>query len=822
MPRASLPLLFVLTSLLSLSQASADAVDDIKLLPGFKAELVYTVPEGQGSWVAMTADPQGRLITSDQYGKLYRVTPAPLGSSDPAKVETIDIEIGTAQGMLYAFDSLYVVGNGDYTGLFRLQDTTGDDQYDKIEKLVAMGGGGEHGPHGVVLSPDGKSLYVIGGNSSRTRKHDRSRVPQNWANDLLLPKVGDAKGFMATSGAPAGWLCRISPDGTDVELISMGMRNAYDIAFNPAGDVFTFDADMEWDMGTPWYRPTRVCHLRSGAEFGWRSGSGKWPDFYADSLPAAVDIGPGSPTGVVFGTGAKFPAKYQRALYVCDWSFGKIYAVHMQPNGASYGGTFETFATAAPLPATDIVVHPIDKALYFAVGGRKTSSALYRVIYEGDESTAAAAPVENPHAELHATRRKLEALHQSGDESVIDEIWPYLGHEDRDIRFAARIALEHQPAWRWQDRALNESNPAARVTAVIAVARQAGAKEQPRVFKSLAQIEWSRLTVDGRRALIRAYQLAFTRMGASDDATRQQVATRLDELSPVGDDPSDQMLAQLLVYLDTPSVVPKTLELLANSRTQHQQLHYASVLRLAKQGWTDDYRQQFFEWINLSLANRGGASFDGFTRSIRDEAVALMSDADKEKFAELLKAPPVHNSFPEVGPPREVIKSWTLDEFASTLKENLKGRDYENGRKMFVVGTCYKCHRFRGEGGIIGPDLTGVGGRFTPRDLLQSVIEPNKEISDQYKNTMFLMEDGKTVVGRIVNLGGNNLSVMQNMLDPNQLTSVDVNTIEEKQDSPNSPMPTGLLNTLTAEEIYDLVAYLRSGGDPEHPVFKAN
>ena len=93
--------------------------------------------------------------------------------------------------------------------------------------------------------------------------------------------------------------------------------------------MFIYDSDMEWDLGMPWYRPTRVNHATSGSEFGWRTGTGKWPAYYADSLPAMVDIGLGSPTGVEFGYGAKFPAKYQKALYICDWTYGTMYAVHL-------------------------------------------------------------------------------------------------------------------------------------------------------------------------------------------------------------------------------------------------------------------------------------------------------------------------------------------------------------------------------------------------------------------------------------------------------------------------------------------------------------
>ena len=49
-------------------------------------------------------------------------------------------------------------------------------------------------------------------------------------------------------------------------MIVAGLRNHFDIAFNALGDLFTYDSDMEWDVGTPWYRPTRIYHLVSGGE----------------------------------------------------------------------------------------------------------------------------------------------------------------------------------------------------------------------------------------------------------------------------------------------------------------------------------------------------------------------------------------------------------------------------------------------------------------------------------------------------------------------------------------------------------------------------
>src|SRR6476659_2710226 len=137
----------------------------LKLPPGFHAEHLYSPKEhDQGSWVAMTFDNKGRIIASDQYGNLYRVTLPPVGfdtTRDSVKVERLPvnipndtsfakIEIGFAHGLLYAFNSLYVTVNDEgekdsvtrHSGLYRLQDTNNDDVYDKLTLMKTLKGEG--------------------------------------------------------------------------------------------------------------------------------------------------------------------------------------------------------------------------------------------------------------------------------------------------------------------------------------------------------------------------------------------------------------------------------------------------------------------------------------------------------------------------------------------------------------------------------------------------------------------------------------------------------------------------------------------------------
>ena len=90
--------------------------------------------------------------------------------------------------------------------------------------------------------------------------------------------------------------------------------------------------------------------MKSLRPHSWRAGTAKWPEDYLDSFGAVVEIGFSSPTGIAFGTGTRFPPTYQRALFLADWSYGNIYAVHLEPRGASYAGTFERFVSGAPMP----------------------------------------------------------------------------------------------------------------------------------------------------------------------------------------------------------------------------------------------------------------------------------------------------------------------------------------------------------------------------------------------------------------------------------------------------------------------------------------
>ncbi len=808
---------------------TATPIENMKIKKDFQVELLYTVPAAtQGSWVCLCVDPKGRLITSDQYGQLYRVTPPPLRAKAAVKVEPINVKIGEAQGLVWAFDSLYVVVNRHQgkipSGLYRVRDTDGDDQLDTVEKLRDIPGGGEHGPHAVLLGPDGKSLYVVAGNHTPLIKTDTSLVPRLWGEDFILPRQWDANGHARGILAPGGWICKTDPDGKKWQLVSMGYRNQYDAAFNRDGELFTYDSDMEWDMNTPWYRPTRVCHAVPGSEFGWRSGTGVYPNYYPDNLPPVVDIGPGSPTGMAFGYGAKFPAKYQDALYLCDWSYGKLYAVHLKPEGSSYRGDFEEFITGTPLPLTDILVNPKDGAMYFTTGGRKTTSGLYRVTYVGKESTELSRgdPKDDPKsgAVSRTLRKEVESWYLKKDPRALEMAWAFVDEPDRFIRAAARTILEHQGPAAWQERYLKETEPRAGLNALLALVRTGDKKLQPRILEALQRFDWDKLNEPLKQELLRVTSLAFIRMGPADEAARQQVIRRFDAVYPTTSRELNAELCKLLVYLQAPSAATKTLALMTKAPTQEEQMEYALSLRNLKTGWTMEQRKTYFSWFVKAATYKGGASFGGFVRNIKTEAVALLSDKEKAELKPILEATAKIDNPWLNAKPRPFVKKWQVDELVPVVEKGLSGRNYDRGRQLFGETKCFACHRFNNEGGATGPDLTAVSGRYGIRDLLENIIEPSKVISDQYEAVVIITNDGKVVTGRIVNLSGDTLMVNTDLYHPHGLVGVNQRNIESIAKSKVSMMPTGLIDTLHQEEILDLTAYLLSRGDRRHKMFQ--
>lgn len=798
------------------AEQQATPVSSIRVQPGFQVELLRSAQAGESSWISMTFDDRGRVILGLDDVGLGRLTLKE--NTDKVAFEKIDDKLKHCRGVLYAHDSLYISEtNGE--GLHRFKDTNGDGQFDQRQLLKPLDYRSRfgHGSNQLVLGPD-QNIYLVVGNDVSFPEGVSPQSPyRDPQNDQLLPNPHDAG-----QDDRVGYILKTDPAGKTWEILAGGFRNQVDIAFNPAGEMFTYDADMEWDIGQPWYRPTRINHIIPGGEYGWRWGTGKWPEYYADSLPSTLNTGLGSPTGMVFGTESHFPPRFKNAMYIADWQNGRILLVDLIPAGASYQCQYEVFLEGGPLNVCDMQFGP-DGALYFITGGRGSQSGLYRVTPRADQSPTSQAPEISAQDRQQGKtarqlRRNLEPYLNS-PVPKIDVLWTHLSSDDRWLRFTARKALENQDVSRWRERALSETKPVAAIEALIALCHQGNPEDRDAALTALNRIDIIALSQQQLLALLRAYELCCIRLGKPTSAQAATIRERLSPLFPHATSSANHMLCELLVYLNDESVVPRAMTLLTDTSPQEDQIRTARALTQASPGWTPKTQRQFLAWLGSARHFTGGKQLTERLRDIRVDFLKLLSDKQQSEFSEEIAALDQPLEVEEVVPARPVVKDWQLTDLEPHLPAVTQNRSFKNARQALLAANCLKCHRIGSTGAQIGPDLSNVGKRFDSRAILESIIEPSKVMDPKYLYTVYVLSSGKIVTGRPVGVSKTTITVET---DPIRQTTVPVlrEEIEEAVLSKTSPMPASLINVLTQEDVLDLLAYLKAGGDPGAAAFQ--
>ncbi len=783
--------------------------NSVTVLPGFQIELLRSAQPDEDSWVALAFDPKGRLTVAREKRGLLRMT---LGNGAVQRVELINDTLLECRGLLYAYGSLYVNAN-NRKGFYRLRDTDGDDQFDEQKLLLHTEGGVGHGRNHLTLGPDG-FIYLVHGDDVVLPPNLATNSPlQQMMDDQLMPARDPQRSHDLRRFAQLGHVLQTDRDGSFFRLVAGGLRNPLGVAFDPTGEMFTYDADMERDLGAPWYLPTRVLHLVPGGDYGWRRSMPNLPPYAPDVLPPAVDVGVGSPTGVGFGTSSRFPEKYRRAFFIADWAYGRILAVHLRSQGASYRGTVETFLSGRPLNVTDFIFGP-DGAMYFITGGRGTKSGLYRVSY-GDP------PRERPAVELtqideqseplRALRHHLETL-PTGLTSVasalrtIDEIWPHLGHSDRWIRYAARVALERQPPEFWLQRGLNEKKPRTALTALLAVARVSGKEMQDELLLRLVELMPTCSREAEQLEIFRVIALRLGRFGLPKKETASTLIDQLRKLYPAPGQAANRELCRLLTFLRAPEVVAKTTALLTRTRNTADLLHYTLFLAAVEHGWTIEQRRVFFDALRRAEQEQGGSDYYAAISAVRKQAAAQLTTEEYPLLAGILQ--PVKATASTVGSLNNAlpfVRDWKLEDF--DFREAPAQPAIEAGKQAFHDAGCVLCHRFGNDGGAVGPDLTSVGARFGPRDLLDTILNPSKAIDEKYRSTSITLKNGEEVSGMMEREDDETL-VLRGGLTGEAAMEIQKDNIATRRLSDASPMPAGLLNGLTRKQIFDLLAFL--------------
>ncbi|MGB5498544.1 MAG: hypothetical protein WBM77_06415, partial [Maribacter sp.] len=356
--------------------------------------------------------------------------------------------------------------------------------------------------------------------------------------------------------------------------------------------------------------------------------------------------------------------------------------------------------------------------------------------------------------------------------------------------------------------------------------------------------------------MLRAYELLFIRMGEPNASDKKLTARKLQSYFPHVSNEMNRELGQLLLFLNAEGITEDlvallekhthegttlTKEFLSEEITERSEqygplireilakmppseaIYYGVLLSHAKTGWTKEAREKYFQWFYDVLNSKGGLSFKPGMENIRLAAMKQVPEDQKEYFEELSGVYSPSTAVVDLPLPKGPGKQYD----GSDLGEMIWGSDladyktdFSKGERAFKAGMCILCHRIRGEGGAVGSDLTQVSDKFGRYDLLFAIYSPNDEISDQYANTLFHLSEGKKVSGRIKSENDAMVVLMPNPFNEGYTTEILKKNIKKRELSPLSPMPSGLLNRLSPEEIKDLFVYLESGGDKDHEVYR--
>ena len=795
---------------------SATPPSSITVPAGFKVELVRSAQESESSWISMAFDEVGRIIVGLDDVGVARLAP-PEAPGNEWTFTRLDDTLRHCRGVLVHDGSLYV-NACDSMELWRFRDAAGDGTYSDRTKLKSFDYRSRygHGQNQLTVGPDGALWSIVGNDVTFPPGTSPDSPYRDPHTDRLLPDPADGG-----QDDRVGYLLRFDPKGEEWTVFAGGFRNQVDADWNDDGEWFTWDSDMEWDVGQPWYRPTRVNHVVSGAEYGWRWSTLNWPPSYPDSLPATLETGLGSPTGVVFGRRGKFPGKWRDALFMADWQHGRILAAWFNPDGASYTATDELFAEGSPMNVCDMAFGP-DGALWFITGGRGSQSGLYRVSFAGDPSAVPAGPAIEPAVAAAAKvarsrRRELEAFHggplATADQATLQNLWPELGSEDRWLRTAARIALERQPVAAWRDKVREERNPLARGEGLLAWIRMAPAEERAEVVRAALEGPVGEREPEVLLAL-RVISIALARGVDLQPAELEKLHGLLGRLDGHPSLLVQRELVELLIATGAPGAIDSVIGRLDAATTQEDQIHFVHALVRSPGPWTLPQHRRLLQWFAGARSIRGGHLIGQIITRMENDLLATIRDDQRPELAAdlaLLAKPLIEGESLPAVPSRPVVREWTQADLAPLVEKASAPRDPAAGRRALAAAQCLKCHRLGSSGSAVGPDLSAIGKRFDARAILESILEPSKVVDPKYHATTWVLADGRVVTGRANMVNDREIGVEVNALtgESQKLLRSD---IESSHPSPVSPMPQGLLDTLEEEEILDLVALLRGGG----------
>lgn len=870
---------------------------------GFRCPNGFTVTQFAGNDLAsdvytLTIDPRGRVTVSGRGYIRFLLDEDGDGRAERAATFAEAPHDG-AQGLLWEADTLYFTGDG---GLRRFRDADGDGRADGPSELIrAMRTGGEHDAHAIRRGPDGK-LYVLAGNMTGIDASNAT-APDSPVKEPV-----------------AGCLLRFAPDLKQCEIVADGFRNAYDFDFSLDGEVFTYDSDNERCVGLPWYEFTRFYRVIAGGRYGWNGPQHgdfwRCPPYFFDVVAPLCYTGRGSPTGVECYRHSRFPEVYRGAMFIADWTFGKIYAIHIKREGLTYHAVeVELFMESVGdngFAPTDLAVHPESGDLYISVGGRGTRGAVYRVRYTASgplvRNTLPATPIPARTARMDEIRRTQILLGDIGCPQARGTIWEGYtsrtgerascppqsrktipepqtapahaeelnsritavrrgfptGNNDLDRELSRTLALIEDSDPQTLDRVAGKltatSDPVEDVHYLAVIARLRADRPRPvtrSVARALLLLDRKYAAGGTNRDLHWPQRVRELHAGLAErDPSLNEVMLADPEFGrpehtlfaehPAFDKPraAERFLAYLADHPDqpwTPGLVSAVGELepqrvFEKLREQwvHRPLREAILRVLARRPEQQDLDRlvEGLSAIDVATASacldaiirlapgRDGTFLAAMIRALRSQSTGKERDKLRLRLCEYLANLTEETA---INCDSAAWNGWLAEHhpaFASEAAEaeqadmavwrkrlaavDWSRGDRQRGAEVYERIGCRSCHTGLS---AMGPDLRGVGQRFSRDDLFTAVLDPSRDVSDQYQGLVIETASGEFYHGFIVYEATDSLLLRTG---PDAIVRVPVPEIVDRRRSALSLMPAGQLDQTTDAELADLYAYLRA------------
>ena len=829
----------------------------VKAPPGFKVSL-FAAPPRVSYPVALSVAPDGAVyVAVDEQGSLGR-TPGGgrvvrcIDEDGDGKADRVNVfaKMEHPRGVIAQDGKVWVL-HPPFLSVFRDED--GDGTSDRQDVLVSGlttsmidERGGDHTTNGIRMGLDGWIYIAVG---------DYGFHGAKGKDGTTLSQRG-------------GGILRVRPDGTELEVFAIGLRNPFAIAIDPFMNLFTRDNTNDgagWDV--------RVSHLIQTADYGYPLRFANFPD---EIMPPLGAYGQGGGTGALSLHDERWPEAYRGALLTGDWGRSEVYRHDLKPAGASFRANSSVFLTIPRPTGMDIgadgrlyvaswrggeasvyvgpqvgflacvappgwsptsPVDPKGLALAELIDGLCGPNAASRfhcqreILRRGPspETTRALTDLASDASRpLHGRVAALFALKQvdgAGSHGVLRK----LAGDEAVREFALRALADRKTELDGVEAALfraalADPSPRVRAQAVIALGRLGDVGAAPGIIPLTSRPEGSPMPSakpvqaqpDPDRAVPHLAMRALVSLHAVDacldaiDGPHREGALRA--LRSMHDPKAVEGLIKKLSTAHSPEARRDILATLV--RLYHREADYDGSWWGIRPDTTGPYFDPR-EWESSGrIASVLKAAFiDGDAetatflsgefarRRVRLKGLPADATTDRTKAEEevrvlLAKADP--NNPDQIG---------NMSYEAAARRALRATGDAGRGKALFAAQSCRACHTDADGQTPKGPHLVDIGKRYSPAELVESMLKPSVKLAQGYEAYSFAMADGRVFTGFVVSEGASTVQVRESSGALRELKRSD---IEERRRQETSAMPEGIAANLTPEGLADLVAYLRS------------